>query len=214
MIKIDKKKTAEYRYNEWLEYFSQIPAAELQVSQEELSRTLPSEGYAALARWLEIFENPSKMDKLSQGRIKAQREANIMDVAVGDDDEEFYKTLIKENVQQLENGSNSPQETARLSQNINIYRQQLQEIRSHRPKAGSTLERVLKAAEATKTKKVVKKKVTSKHTRLTNKASTKASTTKKSATKAKSQKKTPSKTPAKVSKVLKTIAESSGDKNG
>ncbi len=203
-MKIDAKKTKNYRYNDWLEYFGQLPAAELQKSQEELADTLPSEGYAALMRWLEIFENPSKMDKLSQGRIKTQKEASIMEVAVGDDDEAFYMDLIRKNVSELEGAS--PQEVARLSQNINIYRKQLQEIRSHKPKANSTLSRVLKAADLVKADNKTPKPAAKR--RATTKTATK--TAKKRIT----QKKDPSKTPSKAKKSVKTISKSSGEKDG
>lgn len=192
MIKINKKTTKDYLYNDWLEYLRQFSAAELRASQEELERTLPAEGYAALARWLEIFENPSKMDKLSQGRIKAQKEANIMEAAVGDDDEAFYMDLIRKNVSELEGAS--PQEVARLSQNINIYRQQLQEIRSHKPKAGSVLAEVLALAQKPKT--------------ATKDAKAAAKTTKKRSktpTKRTTRKKDPSKTAPKGKKEPKTI---------
>lgn len=200
MIKIDNKKTKNYRYNDWLEYFAQIPANDLRDSQEKLGETLPGEGYAALMRWLEIFENPSKMDKLSQGRIKAQKEANLMEVAVGDDDEQFYKDLILKNVSELE--GSSPQEVARLSQNINIYRKQLQEIRSHKPKANSTLSKVLAAASKPKptAKKASKSKAVAKNTS-------------KSSKKSKTLKKPSSKMPSKATRKAKTIEKSSRKKD-
>jgi len=193
MIKIDTKNTKNFRYNDWLEYFARIPATKLRESQEALGASLPGEGYAALVRWLEIFDNPSKMDKLSQGRIKAQKEANLMEVAVGDDDEQFYKDLILKNVSELE--GSSPQEVARLSQNINIYRKQLQEIRSHKPKANSTLSKVL--AAATKSKLAPKTKTSVKRPKKTT-----------------CSKKVASKSPSKVSKSAKTITQASGEKNG
>lgn len=202
-MKIDMKKAKNFRYNDWLEYFAQASAADLRGSQEDLEKTLPSEGYAALMRWLEIFDNPSKMDKLSQGRIKAQKEANLMEVAVGDDDEQFYIDLILKNVAELE--GSSPQEVARLSQNINIYRKQLQEIRSHKPKANSTLSKVLAAASMTKTQKEKPKKAI--------KRITVAKTIKKSPQKQASQKKDPSKTSSKAKKITKTIVKPSGEKD-
>lgn len=202
MLKIDKKKTKDYRYNDWLEYFAQIPASELRDSQADLEAKLPCEGYAALRRWIEIFDNPSKMDKLSQGRIKAQKEANLTKVAVGDDDEQFYEDLILKNVAELDGAS--PQEVARLSQNINIYRKQLREIRSHKRKANSTLSRVLAAADTAKNqtgkpKKTARKTVASKSSKTPKKSS--------------AQKKDPSKTSAKAKKSAKTISKPSGEKD-
>lgn len=148
----------ELDYDEWLEFFRKQPAGKL--SQfERLKNEIPTEGYAALKRWQEIIENPSKMDKLYQGRLKAENDKNIMEVAVGDDDEEFYEALIRENVQQLNTSNISQQEVARLTQNINIFRKELREIRSRKPKKGTVLEKVLeKAAIPPKTKKTPKKK--------------------------------------------------------
>ena len=59
----------------------------------------------------------------------------------------------------------SAQEAARITQNLNIFRKELHEIRSRKPKKGTVLEQVLKKAEIpvkkeqklTKPKKTVKK---------------------------------------------------------
>lgn len=201
MIKINKKTTKDYLYNDWLEYLRQFSAAELRESEAELQNTLPAEGYAALARWLEIFENPSKMDKLSQGRIKAQKEADIMEVATADDDEAFYMELIRKNVAELEGAS--PQEVARLSQNINIYRQQLQEIRSHRPKAGSVLEEVLALAQTNKNS-----------AQKRNKTVKTAKKQPKTAAKRCTRKKDTPKTSSKPKKKSETVSKASGEKDG
>ena len=147
----------ELDYDEWLEFFRKQPAGRL-AQFERLKNEIPTEGYAALKRWQEILDNPSKMDKLYQGRLKAENDKNIMEVAVGDDDEVFYEALIKENVQQLNTSNISQQEVARLTQNINIFRKELREIRSRKPKKGTVLEKVLeKAAIPPKSKKPVKK---------------------------------------------------------
>lgn len=163
-IGLDLKKTSGFDYDDWLEFFrKKVPAGKLIDSQEELKAALPPDGYAALMRWLEIFENPSKMDKLYKGRLDKQQEEDIMDIAVGDDDEAFYMALIKQNTAQLNSSNVSQQEVARLTSNINIFRKELREIRSRRPKAGSTLEKVLAAASAKKepTKTTKKAKTTS-----------------------------------------------------
>ena len=148
----------DFDYDTWLEYFRPIPPRTLR-AYEKRDDLIGAEGYAALKRWIEIIENPSKMDKLYQGRLKAQAEADIMQIAVGDDDEEFYMALIRENVQQLNTSNISQQEVARLTQNINIFRKELREIRSRKPKKGTVLEQVLKKAEIPpKPKKPTKKK--------------------------------------------------------
>lgn len=148
----------ELDYDQWLEFFRKQPAGRLG-DFELLKNEIPTEGYAALRRWQEIIENPSKMDKLYQGRLKAENDKNIMEVAVGDDDEIFYEALIRENVQQLNTSNISQQEVARLTQNINIFRKELRDIRSRKPKKGTVLEKVLeKAALPPKPKATGKKR--------------------------------------------------------
>jgi len=166
-------------YDQWLEFFRKQPAGNL-AKFERLKNEIPTEGYAALKRWQEIIENPSKMDKLYQGRLKAQAEQDIMEIAVGDDDEVFYEALIKENVQQLNTSNISQQEVARLTQNINIFRKELRDIRSRKPKKGTVLEQVLqKAAIPPKPKKQASK--------TASKASVKKKTTKASSGKEKNE---------------------------
>ena len=139
--------TKELDYDEWLEFFRKQETGKLYVYERQMIKKLPPDGSAALRRWIEIIDNPSKMDKLYQGRLKTKNDKNIMDIAVGDDDEEFYEALIRENVQQLNTSNISQQEVARLTQNINIFRKELREIRSRKPKKGTVLEKVLKKAE-------------------------------------------------------------------
>ena len=156
MLKIDKESTKNYTYDDWLDYFRTVPTKELMESRKYLSEALPVEGFAAASRWIEIIQNPSKMDKLYSARLKAKSEADIMQISVGDDDEAFYEALIRENVTQLNTSNISQQEVARLTQNINIFRKELREIRSRKPKKGTVLEQVLE--KAAMPKKQVKKK--------------------------------------------------------
>ena len=139
--------SGEPDYDDWLEFFRKQPTGKLFEYERQMITRLPADGSAALRRWLEILENPSKMDKLYQGRLKTENDKDIMDIAVGDDDEEFYEALIRENVRQLNTSNISQQEVARITQNINIFRKELREIRSRKPKKGTVLEKVLEKAE-------------------------------------------------------------------
>lgn len=140
----------DFNYDDWLEFFRKQPAQLLYDNQRYLRTVLPSDGYAAAARWIEIWNNPSKMDKLHKTQLKAKQDKSVMELAVGDDDEAFYEALIKENVEQLNSGNVSPQEVARLSQNINIFRKELREIRSRKPKSNTKLAKVLAELNAPK----------------------------------------------------------------
>lgn len=97
---IDLKETTAYDYDDWLELFRKVPAAQLRENIEWIEQNVPSDGYAAAQRWLDIFDHPAKMEKLYKARIDSQNEEDIMDIAVGDDDELFYESLIKKNTAQ------------------------------------------------------------------------------------------------------------------
>lgn len=152
---IDLSGTDNFDYDDWLGFFRKIPAYKLQLNVEDLEKRLPSDGYAALRRWLDIFENPSKMERLYKGRLDKQQESDIMDVALADDDERFYEALILQNVAQLNSSSVSPQEAARLTQNINIFRKELRSVRSMKPNKDSALAKILEKANQKSKKPVV-----------------------------------------------------------
>lgn len=183
MLKIDQEATKSYTYDDWLDYFRKVPTKELLESKKYLSEVLPVEGFAAASRWIEIIQSPSKMDKLYSARLKAKTEADIMEIAVGDDDEVFYESLIRENVQQLSTSNISQQEVARLTQNINIFRKELREIRSRKPKKGTVLEKVLEKAA------IPKKPAKKKASKTASKASVKKKTDKVSSGKEKDESK-------------------------
>ena len=140
--KIDGK-PENFSYDDWLELFRKVPATRILGAKDWLNKNITVEGFAAASRWIEIIGNPTKMDKLYQGRLKAREKESIMDLAIGDDDEAFYEALIKENVLKLDESRNSAQEVARITQNLNIFRTRLREIRSRKPKKGTVLEKVL-----------------------------------------------------------------------
>ena len=148
---------ANMSYDDWLDFFRSVPAGKLIEHIDELEVLIPMEGYAAARRWQEIIDNPSKMDKLYQGRLAVESKQSIMDLAVGDDDEAFYEALIRENVAKLDESRNSAQEVARITQNLNIFRQELREIRSRKPKKGTVLQKVLELSAEPENKTVKKK---------------------------------------------------------
>lgn len=156
------KPIEELSYDDWLEFFRRVPLAKIEKASEWINGNLPAEGCAAAMRWLEIRDNPTKMDKLYQGQLQAAKANSLEELATGDDDEAFYIALIKENVAKLNNST--AQETARITQNLDIFKKRLKDIRSHQIKQGSVLERVLKAADKASTlkKKSTPKKTTSK----------------------------------------------------
>ncbi len=140
--------TSKYDYNDWFTFFQKINADLLINSVEELQTRLPSDGYAALRRWLDIFDNPSKMEKISKAKMDEDRETDLIALAVGNDDEAYYVGVIRELAKQLNGSGTSPQEFARLSANMNVARKELREIRSRYTKKGTPLEKILSSLTA------------------------------------------------------------------
>ena len=62
------KETKGFDYNDFLAWFRKKTVPELMESSKVFRAVLPIEGMAAYARWREILENPSKVDKLLQGQ--------------------------------------------------------------------------------------------------------------------------------------------------
>lgn len=147
------KKAKEVSVPEQLEEVSRMTKAQLEaVAYEDDSRPGIIRQFAEaildgdISDTLKIIKEVSKMDSPEE----ASEQVSIEDLAVGDDDEAFYKSLIQQNVAQLMRKGISPQEAARLTQNLDIFRTKLREVRSMKPKAGTILEKVLAAANAPK----------------------------------------------------------------
>lgn len=157
IFEIDLSNCVGFDYNDWFKFFQRVNAGALEDNQEVLKRQLPGDGYAAMCRWLEIFEKPDKMEKIYKAKMNQDQEREIIDKSVGEDDEAFYEALIKKNATDLSGDNISPQEVARLSANIDNFRTKLREIRSRKPKKGTRLAEILDMANSP-TKKTVKKR--------------------------------------------------------
>lgn len=148
------KDPQKYTYNEWLDYFRDVPAGKIRKARDWLEETVPVECFAAASRWIEIIGNPSKMDKLNRGRLKEQEKDTILDLAIGDDEEAFYEALIVKTTRELEECTGNAQEVARLTMNLKIFRAELHEARSRKPKKDTVLAQVLElASQPPKTQK-------------------------------------------------------------
>ena len=140
----------KYSYDDWLELFRKVPAARILTSKSWLNENLPVEGFAAASRWIEIIGSPTKMDKLYRGRLRAQTQESLVDLALDDDDEKFFEALIKKTAMEIDECTGNTNEIARLSMNLRVFKNELRDIRSRKPKEGSVLDRVLKTLETPK----------------------------------------------------------------
>lgn len=149
-------KIADILIPDQLEEVSRMTDAQLEEVIEDSERPGIIKQYAKaiidgqISDTLKIIKEVSKM---RQPEDAAADSSKIEELAVGEDDEALYMALIKENVSQLRRPNTSPQEVARLSQNIRIFRKELSEARSHKPTKGSLLDEVLTAAAEAPKKK-------------------------------------------------------------
>lgn len=153
-------------FNQWFSYFQRQPAVNLITGEEEIYKTLPAVGYAAFKRWIDIFDNPDKMEKIVKTKVDEDKENELIGLAVGDNDEKYYEGIIKQIAIQMNGASTSPQEFARLSANMNIARKELREIRSRKPRQGSTLGNIVdRIAEINSAQKLNRVKASTKATK-------------------------------------------------
>ena len=132
-------------YNEWLDRLRKVPAGKLRAAEEWLEANIPGEGFAAVERWLDIYDTPARIDKLLQSKLDKDEEEDLMALAVGDDQETFYVALVKKTARELNNAATA-QEVARLSMNLKIFQGELANIRSKRAKKGSLLDKIMQAS--------------------------------------------------------------------
>lgn len=142
-------KVADWRYDDWLNYFREVPARNLRQGKDFLETNIKGEGFAAASRWLEIYDNPKAIDKLYRGRLRAQQEETLVDLALADDDEAFYEALIKKTALEISECTGNTNEIARLTMNLRVFKKELREIRSRKVKKGSVLEKTLLATART-----------------------------------------------------------------
>lgn len=56
-------------YDDWFNYFKDLPAMTIRMLFKTGQDILPTEAYAALARWVDIVSNPGRIDKIHQAAM-------------------------------------------------------------------------------------------------------------------------------------------------
>ena len=147
-VSVSPAQLKSFTYNEWLSTFRNVPTAKLLGSKAWLQENLPVEAYAAAARWVEIVGNPHRIDKLLQTKLDKEEEEDLMNLAIGDDQEAFYVALVKKTAREL-NAAATSQEVARLSMNLKIFQGELSAVRSKKAKKGSLIDKIMLASSMT-----------------------------------------------------------------
>ncbi|HRJ06880.1 MAG TPA: hypothetical protein PK911_05035 [Candidatus Saccharibacteria bacterium] len=75
-IKLKKKRN----YDDYLNYFKQMPARHVNMLVSTAQDVLTTEGYAALLRWRDIVLNPHRIDKIHQAGLVNKKKKNQNDI--------------------------------------------------------------------------------------------------------------------------------------
>lgn len=108
-------------YDEWLNYFKKLPVSEVKQLAEIGESVLTAEAYSALARWVDIVENPSRIDKLHQsGLSKAKGEKTIAELANSNDKLGVLYAIRSEIAEKLDKGTGARDTAALAKEMANI----------------------------------------------------------------------------------------------
>ncbi len=108
-------------YDEWLNYFKNLPVTEVKRLAEIGEDILTAEAYSALARWVDIVENPSRIDKLHQsGLSKAKGEKSISELANANDKLGVLYAIRAEIAEKLDKGTGARDTAALAKEMANI----------------------------------------------------------------------------------------------
>lgn len=107
-------------YDGWLNYFKTIPASHIRILARTGQDVLGAEGYAALARWIDIISNPGRIDKIHQaGLTKARGKGakSIAELAAKNDRLGVLEATRDKIAEKLEKGAGA-RDTAALAREL------------------------------------------------------------------------------------------------
>lgn len=115
-IKLKRKKN----YDEWLNYFKTMPPSHIRLLASTGMDFLPTEAYAALARWHDIISNPARIDKIHQSGLtnkKSKLSGSILALAQANDRLGVLKATRDSIAEKLEKGAGA-RDTAALAREM------------------------------------------------------------------------------------------------
>lgn len=107
-------------YDQWLNYFKTMPPNSIRLLAKTGMDILPTEAYAALARWHDIISNPSRIDKIHQSgltNIKSKQSKSILALAQANDRLGVLKATRDQIAEKLEKGAGA-RDTAALAREM------------------------------------------------------------------------------------------------
>lgn len=116
-IKIVKQEN----YDQWLNYFKTLPPNSIRMLAQTGLDILPTEAYAALARWHDIISNPARIDKIHQSGLtnpkKGQPNKSIAKLALKNDRLGVLKATRDKIAEKLDKGAGA-RDTAALTREM------------------------------------------------------------------------------------------------
>ena len=109
-------------HDQWLNYFKNLPIIELQRLSNEGRTSLTVEAYAALRRWMDIVQTPSRIDKIYQaGLAKPKSEQkSITELANSNDKLGVLYAIRDEIAEKLDRGTGARDTAALAKEMANI----------------------------------------------------------------------------------------------
>jgi hypothetical protein len=118
---LDIKLKRKRNYDEWLNYFKTMPASHIKILAATAQDLLPTEGYAALARWHDIISNPARIDKIHQAGLTNKKRGklhkSIVQLAQENDRLGVLKATRDQIAEKLEKGAGA-RDTAALAREM------------------------------------------------------------------------------------------------
>jgi hypothetical protein len=107
-------------YDEWFNYFKDLPAMTIRMLFRTGQDILPTEAYAALARWVDIVSNPARIDKIHQAAMSRKggaAEKSILQLARKNDRLGVLMATRDQIAEKLEKGAGA-RDTAALAREM------------------------------------------------------------------------------------------------
>jgi hypothetical protein len=108
-------------YDQWLNYFKTMPPNSIRLLAATGMDILPTEAYAALARWHDIISNPARIDKIHQSGLtnpnKDKTKGGIVAMALANDRLGVLKATRDQIAEKLEKGAGA-RDTAALAREM------------------------------------------------------------------------------------------------
>lgn len=140
-------------YDQWLNYFKTLPPNSIRLLASTGLDILPTEAYAALARWHDIISNPGRIDKIHQAGLtnaKGNKAKSIVELASKNDRLGVLQATRDKIAEKLDKGAGA-RDTAALASELTEVMTQIADYEKRLgPKKETVLGQLLAGAPTAK----------------------------------------------------------------